>query len=40
MSGFDGTPRIRATKMAAQNVACIHTSTDKGTWIRDCTQVV
>lgn len=36
--GFDGIMRGRDPKLAAKNVACINTSTDKGTVIYNCHQ--
>jgi hypothetical protein len=37
--GFDHTPlMVRDPKLAAKNVQCIHTSTDKGTSIYTCSQ--
>lgn len=36
--GFDGTQRVKDPKLAAKNIACINTSTDKGTSIYNCHQ--
>lgn len=36
--GFDWTPRVREPKKAAKNVACINTSSDKGTSNYNCHQ--
>lgn len=36
--GFDGTAKAKDPKLAAKNVACINTSTDKGTSVYNCHQ--